>query len=220
MPPVVAIVGNSNSGKTRVATSLIATLSGQGYRIAAVKHCPHGHEVDRANSDTDRLHKAGAVAVVASSPDKLTRFEKADGDSSLERIVSSMDGCVDMIIAEGFKASAAPKVLVVSERPHPVVEDAVAVVCDTPGTWGLPRYGFEDLDLLAEQLRQQFLGEAVPGLAVSLVVNGRDIPLKAYPSRALAGIIRGFASSLSGVPIQIDEVRVTVRYPLERSSRK
>jgi molybdopterin-guanine dinucleotide biosynthesis protein B len=212
MPPVVTIVGNSNSGKTKVATSLIATLSGQGYRIAAIKHCPHGHEVDRVNSDTDRLHKAGAVAVVASSPDRLTRFEEVEGDSSLERIVSSMDGSVDMVIAEGFKASAAPKVLVASDHQHPVIEGVVAVVCDAPGTWRLPRYSFEDLDRLAEQLRQQFLGKAVPGLAVSLMVNGRDIPLKSYPSKALAGIIRGFASSLSGVPVQIDEVRVTVRY--------
>ena len=35
-PPVVGVVGLSNSGKTMVAASLVAALSGQGYRVAAV----------------------------------------------------------------------------------------------------------------------------------------------------------------------------------------
>ncbi len=67
-PPIVAVVGLSDSGKTNVAASLVAALAGQGYRVAAVKHCPHGHESDRPSSDTDRLYEAGAVTVAASSP--------------------------------------------------------------------------------------------------------------------------------------------------------
>ena len=110
--PVVAVVGYSDSGKTKVASSLIKTLTDEGYRVAAVKHCPHGHAADLANSDTDRLYKAGAVAVVASSPARLTRFERVTLDSSLESIVSTMGDRIDLVVAEGFKSSAVPKVLV------------------------------------------------------------------------------------------------------------
>ena len=119
MPPVVAIVGNSNSGKTRVAVYLIQTLTAQGYRIAAIKHCPHGHDVDRPGSDTDRLYSSGAAVVMASSPGKRTRLERVDGDTPLGSIISSFGPDVDMVIAEGFKANSVPKVLVLSNGGHP-----------------------------------------------------------------------------------------------------
>ena len=73
--PVITIVGYSNSGKTTVATELIRILDEMGYKIAAVKHCPHGHDIDREGSDTQRMALAGASAVVSVSPDKLTRIE-------------------------------------------------------------------------------------------------------------------------------------------------
>lgn len=69
-PPVVAVVGYSDSGKTRVAAALIELLSARGYRIAAIKHCLHGHQPARPHSDSERLYERGAVAVIASSPDK------------------------------------------------------------------------------------------------------------------------------------------------------
>ena len=61
--PVIAVVGYADSGKTTVAAALIQILSGEGYEVAAVKHCPHGHDVDREGSDTQRMGQAGAAAV-------------------------------------------------------------------------------------------------------------------------------------------------------------
>ncbi len=119
--PVVAVVGYSDSGKTRVASSLIKTLTDEGYRVAAVKHCPHGHDADLADRDTDRLYAAGASTVVASSPDRLTKVERVTKDSSLERVVSAMSAAIDMVVAEGFKSSAVPKILVTNGRwPKPM----------------------------------------------------------------------------------------------------
>ena len=158
MPPVVAIVGNSDSGKTTVAASLVSSLSSQGYRVAAVKHCPHGHESGPANSDTERLYQAGAAAVIASSPDRLTRVARVASDSPLESIVSCMAGDMDLVIAEGFKTSAVPKVLVhAGSSSPPRVENVIATVTDGSGPGDAPTYGFDSLDLLTRQLRSQFL---------------------------------------------------------------
>ena len=221
MPPVVAIVGYSNSGKTRVASSLIRSFSGQGYRVAAVKHCPHGHDIERGGSDTDRLSKAGAVAVTASSPGKLTRVERVNGDSRLESIVSALDNGIDIVVAEGFKTSGIPKVLVLDSSPSPTgVKNIVAIVSDAPGPWKLPTYSFNALDMLADQLRKLFLEAAPPLVLVSLQVNGSHVPLKAYPSRVLAGMVAGFVSSLNGVPAELRDVQITVQTPLSHHSSR
>ena len=157
--PVIAVVGYQDSGKTTVAAGLVRVLSDQGLRVAAVKHCPHGHEVDRQGSDTDRLGKAGAATVVAASPGKVTRTDRDDADPSLESIVASLSG-FDIIIAEGFKGSNVPKILVAREgRPILIAPDAIAVVTDTDGdkVRAGPRFGFEDMEALAAYIGECLL---------------------------------------------------------------
>ena len=156
-PPVVAVVGYSDSGKTAVVSSLIRTLTGEGYRIASVKHCPHGHEVARPGSDTDRHGEAGAALVVASSPGRLTATERVDGDLPLESIVASMGEGIDLVIAEGFKTSSFAKVLVSSGSPIPEhLDNVIATVGDAAR--GVPAYDLDTVHLLAEMVRDRFLG--------------------------------------------------------------
>ena len=212
MPPVVAVVGNSNSGKTIVAASVIEILVGQRYRVAAIKHCPHGHDIDRPNSDTDRLYRAGAATVIAVSPGKRTRVDKVEDDSSLEAIVSCLGPEVDMAIAEGFKTSAVPKVLVIDgTQPPPRVENIIATVGPEATMSHLPNYHLEELDKLAAQLRMHYLEVRQPATSVSLVVDGTPIPLSKYPISAVTGVVEGFLSSLKGVPPSPREIRITIR---------
>ena len=200
---VLAVVGYSDSGKTKVASSLIKTLTEKGYRLAAVKHCPHGHEVDLADSDTDRLYKAGAVTVVASSPQRLTKFERVTADSALESIVSTIGDGIDLVIAEGFKSSTVPKVLVGNgASPTPIPDDLIAIVTDEPRTWDIPTYSTDELHKLADQIRSQFLEARPTGPSVSLVVDGVPVPLKDYPCDALSGILKGFVGALKWDPTQ------------------
>jgi molybdopterin-guanine dinucleotide biosynthesis protein MobB len=154
-PPVVAVVGLSSSGKTRVAASLVAALAGRGYRVAAVKHCPHGHQSDRASSDTDRLYEAGAVVVAASSPGTLTTRRRVGGDPALETVVSTVGAGADIVVAEGFKSSTAPKI-VVGDLPVPL-ENVIAHVDSEPERSDVPTYTFSQLEGLADQIRRQFL---------------------------------------------------------------
>ena len=154
-PPIVAVVGLSNSGKTTVAASLVAALTSQGYRVAAVKHCPHGHESDRPSSDTNRLYEAGAVTVAASSPGALTTRRRVGNDPALETVVSTVGAGADIVVAEGFKSSAAPKV-VVGDLPLSL-ENVIAHVDSKPERSDVPTYTFRQMDALADQIRQQFL---------------------------------------------------------------
>ncbi len=156
--PVIAIVGLSNSGKTRVATALVKLLVESGYRIAAVKHSPHGHQVDRAGTDSALLFEAGAARVVISSPGRMTTLERTPGDAALEEIVTSLDPSYDLVVAEGFKGSGVAKVLVLGgEEPSPRPQNVIAVVSETRRLEEVPCYSFQDLAELANLIRDQVL---------------------------------------------------------------
>lgn len=161
-PPVVAIVGYSDNGKTRVTVALIKLLTSQGYRVGAIKHCHHGHDVDRPGSDTDRFYKSGASTVIASSPGQKTRMEKSEGDASLDSLVVSFDPDVDIVVAEGFKGSEAPKVLVVGGGVTPEVKNVIATIGPEGQTSkrpdsGVLHYTFEGVDELAAQIQRELV---------------------------------------------------------------
>ncbi|MBI4299330.1 MAG: molybdopterin-guanine dinucleotide biosynthesis protein B [Chloroflexi bacterium] len=157
-PPTVAIVGYSDSGKTRVATALIRLLVAKGYRIAAVKHASHGHMVDRPGTDSERLLQAGAATVILSSPGQKTSIEMREEDNPLEQIVSSLDSDYDLVIVEGFKNSSAPKVLVTGvEALSSLPQGLVAVVSDQEKVEGIPNYAFQDMESLAKLIEVQIM---------------------------------------------------------------
>ena len=62
-----------------------------------------------------------------------------DGDASLESVASTLGPDIDIVIAEGFKASQSPKILVLGEsQPSLAWDQVVAVVGDTPVPCGRP----------------------------------------------------------------------------------
>ncbi len=40
MPPVISIIGKSESGKTTLVEKLVGELKARGYRVATIKHVP------------------------------------------------------------------------------------------------------------------------------------------------------------------------------------
>jgi molybdopterin-guanine dinucleotide biosynthesis protein B len=212
--PVVAIVGYSDSGKTRVATALTRILVDGGHRIAAVKHCHHGHQMDVAGKDTADLAAAGASPVVASSLGRITTIQSVEGDASLEEIVASIDVAYGLVIAEGFKRSTVPKVLVLGDEViEPPPSNIIAVVGEGGTDIGVPRYDFDDLEALAGQLLRDLVAAPGDSSAISLVVDGVPVTLGDFPSTALAATIRGFVGTLKQVPADPTKITLTLDLP-------
>ena len=156
--PVVTIVGNSNSGKTTVAVFLIEALTEKGYTVAAIKHCPHGHDVDRRGSDTHRMYSAGATTVIAGSPGRTTRVDRASLDPSLDLSGYPLPVEADIVIAEGFKTSLLPKVLVEGDDGKaPSIENVIAVVGSDRRTSAPDYYHRDELSELATLVENRFL---------------------------------------------------------------
>ncbi|MGE5552851.1 MAG: molybdopterin-guanine dinucleotide biosynthesis protein B [Betaproteobacteria bacterium] len=111
-PPLVAVVGWQNAGKTTVTAALVRELSRAGLRVAVVKHDPHGHETDLPGKDTHVHRQAGAAVTMLAGPTLLTTWERAEGPLPLTALARRLPP-VDLILAEGWKSEAVPRIAVV-----------------------------------------------------------------------------------------------------------
>jgi molybdopterin-guanine dinucleotide biosynthesis protein MobB len=106
-PFEVAICGFRNSGKTTLACRLIEVFSGSR-SVGYVKHDAHRFDMDREGKDTHRAAVAGAAGVLISNAEKSAQLQTGELDK-FQRARRMLD--VDMVIAEGFKRSGVPKVV-------------------------------------------------------------------------------------------------------------
>ncbi|MGD8190980.1 molybdopterin-guanine dinucleotide biosynthesis protein B [Brevibacillus ginsengisoli] len=112
-PMVVQFAGYSNSGKTTLLTQVIRYLSDQGLRVAVIKH-DGGHDVqiDQEGKDTWRFHQAGSPLVAIQSKMQTAWFDYSP--ISLAEIIERMAaGQPDLILIEGFKREAYPKLVLI-----------------------------------------------------------------------------------------------------------
>lgn len=160
MPSAVMVVGHSNTGKTRLVVRLINILAARGYRVAAVKHAAHhGYEIDSEGKDSWQFFKAGAAQVVVVGTESLTVHARYDSEPTLAELGNRMN--VDLILAEGFKSQAGPKIEVLrqgfSEGRLPLGDNLVAVVSDIPVAGGVPWFSPDQVELLADFIESRFL---------------------------------------------------------------
>lgn len=128
-PPAVAISGYSGSGKTTLIESTISRLFGRGLAVGYLKADAHRIDADERAKDSQRARQAGAAVSMVSQADESCGWEHHMGDftnppSAVERrliehcarsalfdLKESFRGC-DLLLVEGMKYSALPKVLV------------------------------------------------------------------------------------------------------------
>lgn len=212
MPPVISVVGASDSGKTRVAEGLVRNLTARELRIASVKHCPHGHHINAKGTDSDRLFSAGAALSIAASPDQMTAVARTGEDTTLDEIVGTLPRDINLVIAEGFKQSRVDKIMVLGGKDRiDQPENIVAVVGDSDLDLNVPRFHPDDSNGLADFVLQKSAPTIPVDPGVTLIVDGREIPLNRFPTEALSGTITGFIQSLNGIPDNPRTVEISIR---------
>ena len=107
MPPIIAISGAKNVGKTTFLTRLIPELRALGLRVGAIKHDGHEFEPDVPGTDSHRLRHAGAECTAVCSAGRWMFIREAPpGPEELLRLFDDMD----VVLLEGGKGSALPKI--------------------------------------------------------------------------------------------------------------
>jgi molybdopterin-guanine dinucleotide biosynthesis protein B len=160
LPPVISIVGKSESGKTTLIEQLIPELKRRGYRIGIVKHAHQGFDMDRKGKDSYRHRQAGADTVMIASPGQIAMIKDVPGES-LDNLVSYFDD-VDLLITEGFKRDRAPKIEIyrAERHRHPAcLEDdtLMAMVSDTPLEVTVPLFPVDAIETIAEFIVERLL---------------------------------------------------------------
>src|SRR5687767_2783789 len=118
-PPMVAIIGRKHSGKTTLVVRLAAELHRRGHRVMTIKHGAHTFNIDPASTDTYRhYHEGHAERVAMVAPDKFALIMRWSDELSAEEIASRFMSDADVILCEGFKRSALPKIEIHRREAH------------------------------------------------------------------------------------------------------
>jgi molybdopterin-guanine dinucleotide biosynthesis protein B len=134
MIPVISFIGRHNSGKTTILSGVVKYLTDAGYKVAVIKHAHHHINID-AHNDSEILLKAGAQYVCASSPGLILQYQRRQDDADVYSLLSQVPENFDLVIVEGFKYEALPKIEVLrkdidKEPMH--LPQTLALVSDFP----------------------------------------------------------------------------------------
>lgn len=159
---VFGIAGFKNSGKTTLLVDLLRVLTGRGFKVATIKHAHHNFDIDHPGKDSYRHRDAGAEEVIVSSQRRWAHIREL-GDQpepSLDEFLGRI-GPVDLVLLEGFKHSAQPKLEVRrSDSEESILAesdpDVCAIVCDGPlEDSPVPVLDRSDVDGVADFILQQ-----------------------------------------------------------------
>ena len=158
-PPIVAVVGKSNAGKTTYLEKLIKELKNRNIKVGTIKHDVHGFDIDKPGKDTWRHAQAGADAVIISSPSKVAVIKQVEHEMSLDQVAEYISD-MDIILTEGFKRSAKPKIEI-NRMAHSTEllctpDELIALVSDAEWNLGVPVFDLDDAAGVACLLQKKY----------------------------------------------------------------
>src|SRR5512139_4205730 len=108
--------GWSGSGKTTLIERLIPSFVARGLRVSLIKHAHHSFDVDQPGKDSHRHRHAGAGEVLVTSSRRWVLMHELRGEAepTMEELIGRMSPC-DLLLVEGFKRAAIPKLEVYRE---------------------------------------------------------------------------------------------------------
>ena len=108
---IFGLAGWSGSGKTTLMVNLLPEIISRGLTVSTVKHAHHEFDIDRPGKDSFEHRRAGATEVMISSANRwaLMHELRDEDDPPLEDLMARMSP-VDLLLVEGFKWEAHPKI--------------------------------------------------------------------------------------------------------------
>jgi molybdopterin-guanine dinucleotide biosynthesis protein B len=219
---IVAIVGFSESGKTRLIVRLIEELKGRGHGVSAVKRCSHRFSLDTEGKDTADFTGAGADGVAMVSPQgwaALGRPAFVDARSLAARLFPD----ADVVLIEGGKdETGMPKIEVLRAGVSEVLvsrpKELLAVVSDRPLPDGVPVPVFKPDD--APRIADLILSlEEADMSDIMLTVDGREVNMNPFVRTFIERTVLGMVTSLSGIDPEPKKISLVIDRPGEKAKK-
>ncbi|SMO38646.1 molybdopterin-guanine dinucleotide biosynthesis protein B [Melghirimyces algeriensis] len=156
IPPVVQIVGYSQTRKTTLLSRCVSQLSQEGWRVGTIKRHAGTLEMDEQGKDTWRHREAGANQVAITSDNQTVLI--VPRSLQLDELIAYYRE-MDVVLVEGFKRASYPKLLMVGEKGHlsliRELSNVRGIVSHKriTGT-GLPSYLRDDVHGITEAVKQ------------------------------------------------------------------
>jgi len=155
------VVGWKNAGKTGLMERLVADITGRGLSVSTVKHAHHTFDVDHPGKDSHRHRIAGATEVLLASRNRFALMHelREEDEPRLEDLLSKL-APVDLVLVEGYKRDAHPKVEAHrQETGNPLIapNDPTirAVASDTPLDLDRPVFDLNNTKAVADFILQE-----------------------------------------------------------------
>ncbi len=153
---IFGFAGWSGSGKTTLVKAVIPALIERGLKISTIKHTHHNFDIDRPGKDSFEHRAAGAHEVVITGAARwaLLHENRGEPEPHINAMLSRMSP-VDLVIIEGFKSYAHPKMEVYRpEVGKPIIcaddPSVVAVASTMKLDVTIPQLDLNDVEAIAE----------------------------------------------------------------------
>lgn len=172
--PIIGIAGWKKSGKTTLTERLVAEFSARGLKVAAVKHAHHAFQIDDGDTDSARHRRAGAAQVAVVSAKRWAIVSELDGapEPNFDEVIAALEPA-DIIIVEGYKSAAIPKIEARRETSFtrtPLADTdpfVIAIAADHEvADCGKPVFGLDDITALADFIDRK-VGPLSPRIATA-----------------------------------------------------
>lgn len=152
---VISVVGKKNAGKTTLVVAMAQDFVRRGRTVGTIKHGHHPALVDKEGTDTWRHFNEGRTTrTLIESPGQRVMFEKTEATADPVELVRRHFLDMDIVIVEGYKSAALPKIEVHRKAVHtrPLYDSAspeagqwIAMVSDERGQRvEIPVFSFTD----------------------------------------------------------------------------
>lgn len=223
-PLLISVVGSSGAGKTTLIEKLLRALSKRKYAIAAVKHCPHGFDLDVEGKDSWRFAEAGARGIFLTSPRRIGLIKDTEQAFTLKSIAERYFYDLDVVLGEGFSEDKEVGKIVVLRKevsdyvPYPR-DDILALVSDFEIEAEKPVFKLDDVSDIADFIEQLLIQESRAEGSVMLNINKKPVPLNAFVQSIFKNVILGVVATLRREDKELREIEIKICFSKEAKGR-